>query len=147
MIPPVTRAAAVRGGLVALGAGVVGFVLARATGLGDVGSASAAANGYGATPSGSRPLAAVDDVPPDGGLVLADQGVVLLRGSGDDVHAFSATCTHQGCTVSEVTGGRILCPCHGSAFDAATGEVVTGPATAPLPTVEVTVTDGEVRAG
>ena len=73
--------------------------------------------------------------------MLGDQHVVLVR-DGDQVHGLSATCTHQGCTVSGVADGRITCPCHGSVFDAATGDVVTGPATTPLPAVPV-----EVRAG
>ena len=75
--------------------------------------------------------------------MLADQRVVLVR-SGDEVHAFSSTCTHQGCTVDGVTDGVITCPCHGSAFDAATGDVVTGPATRPLDPVQVEVADGVV---
>ena len=60
------------------------------------------------------------------------------------MHAFSATCTHQGCTVGPVRDGRIVCPCHGSEFDARTGAVVRGPATRPLPQVRVVVRDGAV---
>jgi nitrite reductase/ring-hydroxylating ferredoxin subunit len=146
-LPPLTRASALRGGLAALAAAAAGFVAARAAGVGSSETGTAAANAYGSQPSGGRTLAAVADVPPGGGLVLADEGVVLVRGEGEEVHAFSATCTHQGCPVSEVTGGRILCPCHGSAFDAATGEVVAGPAPSPLPAVDVTVQDGNVLAG
>ena len=42
--------------------------------------------------------------------------------------AFSATCTHQGCTVNEVAGGTINCPCHGSKFAVADGAPTAGPA-------------------
>ena len=75
--------------------------------------------------------------------MLDDQHVVLVR-SGDEVRAFSATCTHQGCTVDSVTDGVISCPCHGSTFDAGTGAVVTGPASRALDTVRVSVADGVV---
>lgn len=98
----------------------------------------------GATAAGGAVLAAVADVPDGGDLVLEDEDVVLTR-SGDTVHAFSATCTHQGCTVGDVRDGAIRCPCHGSAFDPATGAVVNGPAQDPLPRVEVVVQDGQVR--
>jgi Rieske Fe-S protein len=75
------------------------------------------------------------------------KGDVVLTRSGSTVHGFSATCTHQGCTVNQVSDGTIDCPCHGSKFDAATGAVVTGPAPAPLPPVRVTVRNGEVFSG
>jgi Rieske Fe-S protein len=145
-LPPLTRASALRGGLVTLAAAVVGFGVARARELGTSQDGGGAANAYGAAPTVGRRLAALADVPPDGGLVLSEEGVVLVRGPGDEVRGFSVTCTHQGCPVSEVRDGRILCPCHGSAFDAATGEVVGGPAPAPLEPVEVTVEGEEVLA-
>jgi Rieske Fe-S protein len=71
-------------------------------------------------------------------------GNVVVTKSGSQVHAFSSTCTHQGCQVNKVSGGRIDCPCHGSVFDASTGAVVAGPAPSPLPPVAVTVRNGEV---
>ena len=100
-------------------------------------------NGYGGNSTGGRQLLAkVSDVPEGGGVITS--GVVLTRGSGDTVHAFSATCTHLGCEVNKVSSGKIFCPCHGSTFDASTGAVIQGPAGSPLPPVQVTVENGDV---
>jgi Rieske Fe-S protein len=44
--------------------------------------------------------------------------------------ALSPICTHLGCTV-EIEGPRLVCPCHGSAYDRA-GTVLQGPAALPL---------------
>jgi Rieske Fe-S protein len=140
-----TRRAVLRGtGVVALGA-VLGFALARRSEAArGTGPSGAGANGYGpSAAAGGTRLAPLADVPDGGGLVLADDHVVVTR-TGDEVHAFSATCPHQGCTVDGVADGRITCPCHGSAFDASTGKVLQGPATTPLPPIQVTVTDGVV---
>jgi rieske iron-sulfur protein len=64
--------------------------------------------------------------------------------------AYSAICTHLGCTVlpSLSEQGYIVCPCHASLFDpAAAAQVVTGPANRPLPALPIEVTsDGVVRA-
>jgi Rieske Fe-S protein len=143
-IQPLSRRSALRGAAVAGLGAVVGFVVARA-GRGDAPRPGTAANAYGpGAPSGDRELARLDQLPSGGGLVVADDKIVLTRGSDDVVHGFSAICTHQGCPVSSVAAGAIVCPCHGSRFDAATGAVLTGPATRPLPPLPVEVRDGVV---
>ncbi|WP_029138465.1 Rieske (2Fe-2S) protein [Nakamurella lactea] len=100
---------------------------------------------YRPDPAVAEPLARIDDVPVGGGLVLEPAGVVLTRPSPGEVHAFSAICTHQGCTVTDVAAGTIRCPCHGSRFDAVTGAVTQGPATVALPAVQVMVSGGVIR--
>jgi rieske iron-sulfur protein len=64
--------------------------------------------------------------------------------------AYSAICTHLGCTVLPGLSeqGYIVCPCHASVFDpAADARVVSGPANRPLPLLPVEVAlDGVVRA-
>lgn len=55
----------------------------------------------------------------------------------------SAKCTHLGCTVgNQVTDGKILCPCHVSYFEVATGRPTAGsPAKLPLPLLGWVVKD------
>jgi Rieske Fe-S protein len=141
-VADLTRRSLLGGAAVVVGGGVVGYVTASRSDAADD-TIAAGANGYGpaAATIGGAALAALADVPDGGGLVLGSRHVVITR-TGDAVHAFSATCTHQGCTVSDVSNGGIHCPCHGSVFDATTGKVLRGPATTPLPAVPV-----EVRAG
>jgi len=146
-----TRRSALTGAVVTAVAAVVGFVVARNSSAAKAKASMAAANGYGpASASGSGSgsqgtrLAALSQVPAGGGVVLAQADVVLVRSTSGTVLGFSATCTHQGCTVSSVQGGLIRCPCHGSAFDATTGAVVNGPASRPLPKVSVVVRDDSV---
>ena len=57
----------------------------------------------------------------------APDGAITIR---------SATCTHMGCTVRWNDAERTWdCPCHGSRFKP-TGEVISGPAAAPLPEID-----------
>ncbi|MFI9825931.1 Rieske (2Fe-2S) protein [Streptomyces sp. NPDC052013] len=95
--------------------------------------------------SAASELAREDQVPKGGGLVVDHAKVVLTRDSKGTLHAFSAICTHKGCTVATVSKGEIVCPCHDSRFDASTGEPVAGPARKPLSTLSVTVQDGVIR--
>jgi len=58
--------------------------------------------------------------------------------------AFSAICTHLGCTVyaqlSET--GMLHCPCHGSQFNPREeAKVVQGPASRPLPSLPIAIAD------
>lgn len=80
---------------------------------------------------------AVADLAVGGGVVVGETYVVTQPTEGE-FKAFSAICTHQGCAVGSVEDGMIICPCHKSHFDIATGEPLEGPAQEPLPTVEFT---------
>jgi len=77
--------------------------------------------------------------PSDGGEDIA------VRSSSGSLSALSAVCTHAGCTV-EYQGGVLLCPCHGSQFNAQTGAVLQGPASTPLARKTVIERNGKVYA-
>jgi nitrite reductase/ring-hydroxylating ferredoxin subunit len=142
-----TRRSALTATGIAAAGGVAGFVVARNSDAAGSRNGTTAANAYGDTSSGSgKRLAALDDVPDGGGVIVKDPAVVLTR-HGQDVRAFSAVCPHQGCLVDRVTGTTIDCPCHGSRFDATTGAVVSGPAAKGLAPVTVSVQGGEVLSG
>ncbi len=57
------------------------------------------------------------------------------------VFAYSAICTHQGCTVAYSSSTKTLkCPCHGAEFDPyKSAQVINGPAQSPLAKVKVAV--------
>lgn len=61
-----------------------------------------------------------------------------------DVVAYSAICTHLGCTIyAQLTEqGMMHCPCHGSQFNPnEDGKVVQGPASRPLPNLPIKIGD------
>jgi nitrite reductase/ring-hydroxylating ferredoxin subunit len=88
---------------------------------------------------GSGATVATAEVPVGGGTILNDAKLVVTQPTKGEYKAFSATCTHQGCLVGKVTGGEIVCPCHGSHFSISDGSAVVGPATSPLAARKVTV--------
>jgi Rieske Fe-S protein len=104
---------------------------------------SSSGGGAGAA---SGKLAATADVPVGGGIILPDAALVITQPKAGTFKAFSAICTHQGCTVSTVESGTINCPCHGSQFAIADGAVVNGPAKKPLPAKKITVSGGSITA-
>jgi len=57
------------------------------------------------------------------------------------VFAYSAICTHQGCTVAYDSASKHLkCPCHGAEFDPANGaKAIAGPTKTALAKVKVAV--------
>ena len=65
--------------------------------------------------------------------------VVVTQPTEGDFKAFTAVCTHQGCTVGAVKGDTIQCNCHGSQYNAADGKVKKGPAAKALAPKKVTV--------
>jgi cytochrome b6-f complex iron-sulfur subunit len=158
----VTRRAA----LIVAAGGTLGFTALAACSDGETGRGGG--TGYGVPPPtetdastatrGSSPtgpgaeegeLVRLADVPVGGAVSANDrQGapVIVAQPSEGQVVAFSAVCTHRGCTVAPQD--RILrCPCHGSTFDSATGRNTGGPAPRPLAEVAVRVDGGRVVEG
>lgn len=106
--------------------------------------------GYGGTDARTADGDAIPlDQLPENSTTLVDFGgdhpyVAIVRGTGEDVRGLSGYCTHQGCAVT-LTKNELDCPCHGSRFDATTGEVRSGPAQSPLPAVELKIDGDAVR--
>lgn len=101
------------------------------------------------TADGSYPLdlsavqyAALQEV---GGAVMVVVGgrrLIIARTAVDTYTAYTATCTHEGCSLPlPSASGIITCPCHGSRFDLS-GKVLKGPARRNLAQVAVSV-EGE----
>ena len=107
-------------------------------------SESAPATGEASSAAPATGVVATTDVPVGSGVILADDKVVVTQPTEGDIKVFSAICTHTGCPVGNIKGAVITCPCHGSTFDAATGDVINGPASAPLPAVDFTVEGDQV---
>jgi Rieske Fe-S protein len=102
--------------------------------------------GSASTPSGDGgALATTADIAVGGGVIFADQKVVVTQPSEGDFKAFSAVCTHQGCTVGSVADGTINCPCHGSEFSIEDGSVQAGPATSSLGEVELDIQGDQIN--
>ena len=121
------------------------------SGGGDSGGSKAASSSSsgGEAKAGGAAIAGESEVAPGSAVSFKDSGnpAVLVHLKNGDFVAYSAVCTHQGCTV-KYKGGQLACPCHGSVFDPAKGaEVVAGPAPSPLPEIPVKVEGGEVVRG
>jgi nitrite reductase/ring-hydroxylating ferredoxin subunit len=89
-------------------------------------------------------LATTDEIPVGGGMVLTDVRIVITQPQRGEFKAFSAVCTHQGQTVGRVEDNTITCLFHGSQYDAATGKVTAGPATAGLAPFKIAVKRGSI---
>ncbi|GAA3369572.1 hypothetical protein GCM10020367_12820 [Streptomyces sannanensis] len=89
-------------------------------------------------------LAKTSEIPVRGGKIFAKHKVVVTQPKAGTFKAFSAICTHRGCTVNKVVNGTIDCPCHGSKFHIADGSVAHGPAQRPLPAKHITVKKGSI---
>ncbi|MBV8964675.1 MAG: Rieske (2Fe-2S) protein [Mycobacteriaceae bacterium] len=89
-------------------------------------------------------IAKTSAVPVGSGVIAGD--VVVTQPSAGVFKGLSSTCTHAGCTVSEVAGGTINCPCHGSKFHL-DGSVAEGPASSPLPAVAISVQGDSIVKG
>lgn len=103
-------------------------------------AAAAGGRGYSIGPASNVPVGGAESFqdPASG-----DPANVVQPQQGQFV-AFSAICTHAGCTVdfqktTTLQGDRLEfdCPCHGARFDATTGQPISGPASRPLRSISV----------
>ncbi|MFE3074011.1 Rieske (2Fe-2S) protein [Streptomyces sp. NPDC059247] len=122
---------------------------AALTACGGGGSGNSGTGGAGAEGAAAEggTLALTGDIPVGGGKVVADRGVVITQPKAGEFKAFSSTCTHEGCAVSAVEDGAIVCPCHRSRFDVSDGSVKSGPATASLPPTPIQVVGDAISFG
>jgi thiosulfate dehydrogenase [quinone] large subunit len=73
-----------------------------------------------------------------------DPAIIIQSTAGQFV-AFDAVCPHAGCTVEFDSSQHVMvCPCHGSLFNAATGAVEQGPAATGLQPIKVTESSGQL---
>ncbi len=67
--------------------------------------------------------------------------------TADGLVAYSAVCTHTGCTVEgwDAENKQMICPCHGSLYDATNGaNVLKGPAPKPLAMLPLRIDAGAI---
>lgn len=114
----------------AAGAGVLGVAVLGGCASAGSGGGSGGAGSPGSVPSKikGKVIAKKADIPVRGGKVFVDYKLVITQPAKGTFKAFSAVCTHQGCTVGDVDRNVIHCPCHGSEFSAEDGSVKQGPA-------------------
>jgi Rieske Fe-S protein len=161
-----TRGAIDRRHVLAVGLGTAGLAGLAACGDGSTGTNGSPYGGGAAAPAtsapasgagdattgpaaGATPLIALADVPVGSAAsaTTADgKPVIVAQPTAGTAVAFSAICTHRGCTVAPA-GSELKCPCHGSVYKASDGSNVSGPAPRPLDKVAVKVVDGQVVPG
>jgi thiosulfate dehydrogenase [quinone] large subunit len=129
---------------------------AKGGGGGGTGGSSTASNGSASStapnakvPANAVKLAPGNRLPRGQAATYADPSDgspdILIRGSDGSLKAFSAVCTHAGCTVG-YENGTIICPCHGGEYNPETGEVIAGPPPAPLAPKKVVEAGGQIYA-
>ena len=78
----------------------------------------------GVLPENANTLLTIPIVP-GAGIRFYDRAIVITTAEG--VAVLSSVCPHLGCRINRVEDGELVCPCHGSRFNAR-GEVLHGPA-------------------
>lgn len=72
---------------------------------------------------------------------------ILINLPGKGLVAYSDVCTHLSCAVLYDSAKRQMhCPCHEGYFDPATGNVLAGPPTRPLPLIQLAIQNDTIYA-
>lgn len=118
------------------------------------GTPPAAAPGTGTSPapgSGAGPSVPVADVRVGGAVKTTDpatgDAVYVLQPQQGQYTALSAVCPHAQCVVNPPKDGKLVCPCHNSVFDAATGAREAGPAPTGLARYGITRSGDRLQLG
>jgi len=122
-------------GLTLAGLGLAACSSPTDSSTGGGGATTAGGSTGGAAPGNSVKKA---DVPVGGGVIMADASFVVTQPTAGTYKAFSSVCTHEGCPVSNISNGQIICTCHNSHFSVKDGSVVSGPARRALTGATVT---------
>lgn len=130
-------------------AGVVGAATAAVAACSSGSSSAPTTSGAGPGASAGEVLATVAEVPVGGAILTKANNTtyVIAQETADTVTCHLGICTHQNCPLTTINGTNAVCPCHGSKFNVFTGTAEQGPATKPLPTVNVKVAGGNIVAG
>jgi Rieske Fe-S protein len=150
LIRPVARRVVLRAGsLLSVGVGVGALAACGSSddssSSGSEGDGSSSSQGSASeeksqsSSEGGQAAVSTQDVPVGGATYDEASNTIYSQPAEGEFAAFDATCPHQGCAVSEFVDDELQCPCHGSRFDPATGEVLAGPATSGLTTKTVKV--------
>ncbi|MFE9630240.1 Rieske (2Fe-2S) protein [Streptomyces sp. NPDC006463] len=139
--PSPARRTVLRGAAALAGAAGAGAALAACS------AESSTGGNTPATPTAPVELGAAAEVPVGGAKLYRERKLIVSCPAEGEYKAFSAQCTHAGCVLDKIVEGEGNCPCHGSRFDVATGKVLRGPATDPLPAVPVKAENGKLVAG
>jgi Rieske Fe-S protein len=101
---------------------------------------AAPAQGQAPAANGGGPrLASTGDIPVGSGRIFANEKVVVTQPTEGTFKAYDTTCSHAGCAVTKISGGKINCLCHGAEFSAEDGSVTGGPAPTGLQEVSINV--------
>jgi Rieske Fe-S protein len=71
------------------------------------------------------------------------EDVIIFRDQ-QGIQVFSSYCTHLGCNISKQKGEKLICPCHGSEYEASTGKVLQGPAQTDLANLSFEIKGDEI---
>jgi thiosulfate dehydrogenase [quinone] large subunit len=96
-------------------------------------SGSASSSGTGGSHPAGTAIGPATGVPVGGAASFTDPRTgapsIVIQATAGKFVAFDAVCPHAGCTVGyDKSAALIVCPCHGSQFNATTGAVEAGPA-------------------
>ena len=124
--------AAVTAGIVAAVGRMFGATTGHVVPPTSTGVTTTTAAGSPTTATGGTVIGLAEQVPVGGALEFTDPAqqipAYVVQPSRDAFVAFSAVCTHMGCTVGFYQPAlQFRCPCHGSIFSAITGEVMSRP--------------------